>query len=64
VNVCQQQPTRPQPRGPDRRAAAKRARENRRFVRALLAKKEPEFSRVLALVEQELACEVMRPPAI
>jgi hypothetical protein len=31
-------------------------RENRDYVRALLARKQPEFARALAAAEQEIAC--------
>jgi hypothetical protein len=35
-------------------AKARRANENQAFVRSLLARKQPEFARALALVEREL----------
>jgi hypothetical protein len=36
-------------------AAARRGRENGAYVRTLLARKQPEFARALALAEWELA---------
>ena len=58
--MCQRQPRCPQ-REPDRFAAgsitAWRMRENRAYVRTLLAQKQPEFARVLAAAEQELECQ-------
>lgn len=57
--MCQQQPRRPQSRERDRLApapvTARRMRENREYVRALLARKQPEFARALAVAEQEIA---------
>jgi len=57
--MCQHQPRRPQSRARDRLApapvTARRMRENRDYVRTLLARKQPEFARALAAVEQEIA---------
>lgn len=39
--------------------AARRARENRDYVRTLLARKQPEFARALTSAEQELACQAV-----
>ena len=39
--------------------AAQRARENRDYVRTLLARKQPEFARALISAEQELACQAV-----
>jgi len=39
--------------------AAQRARENRDYVRTLLARKQPEFARALTSAEQELACQAV-----
>jgi hypothetical protein len=58
--MCQHQPRSPQSRERDRLAlapvAARRMRENRDYVRTLLARKQPEFARALAAAEQEIAC--------
>ena len=40
-------------------AGAQRARENRDYVRTLLARKQPEFARALTSAEQELACQAV-----
>jgi hypothetical protein len=39
--------------------AAQRARENRDYVRTLLARKQPEFARALTSAEQELVCQAV-----
>ncbi|HVT68890.1 MAG TPA: hypothetical protein VHF26_14155 [Trebonia sp.] len=58
----QQPPSREQ-RRPDAVTAA-RARENRAFVRALLARNQPEFARVLTAAVAELSRELTDcPPA-
>lgn len=41
---------------------AQRARENRDYVRELLARRQPEFADALASAEQELACRLGLPP--
>jgi hypothetical protein len=46
----------PQPQEPTACATCKQAQENRAFVRALLVKKQPEFARLLRVVERELTC--------
>jgi hypothetical protein len=38
------------------------SRENRDFVRTLLARNQPEFARALASVEQELECRARHCP--
>ena len=38
---------------------AQRARENRDYVRTLLARKQPEFARALISAEQELAFQAV-----
>jgi len=40
-------------------AGAQRARENRDYVRTLLARKQPEFARALTAAEQELGCQAV-----
>jgi hypothetical protein len=42
------------------RAREKRARENREYVRMMLAEKQPEFAALLESVEAELACPLCR----
>jgi hypothetical protein len=57
--MCQHQPRSPQSRERERLApapvTARRMRENREYVRTLLARKQPEFARALAVAEQEIA---------
>jgi hypothetical protein len=52
-----QQPPSGEQRRPDAVTAA-RARENRAFVRALLARKQPEFARILTAAVAELSREL------
>jgi hypothetical protein len=37
---------------------ARRAQENREYVRKLLSQRQPEFAGALALAEQELTCQI------
>ena len=42
------------------RAREERARENREYVRTMLAEKQPEFAALLESIEEELACALCR----